>query len=193
MAKTALLVVDLVVVVGATPSRAFEPGAELDGLDRVDRHHGLGEPAVELAVPVHVAPEPRWEPARYDAKRASDRVAKLADLVDQLDHLAGGLRVGAAHRGQLDVVLGHEVAVDALEADVDRADRLREAQDLDAEPRQELARHAPRRDAGRRLARGRPLEDVADVGVAVLQGAGEVRVPRAQAGHDLRLIALLRG
>src|SRR6266568_7707833 len=66
VAKASFLVVDLVVKLRPAARRALEARAELDALDRVDRHHGLRQPAIELAVPVHVAAEARREAAGDD-------------------------------------------------------------------------------------------------------------------------------
>src|SRR5205814_5226157 len=74
VAEPALLVVDLVVELRAAPRRALETRAELDGFDRVDRHHRLGQPAVELAVPVHVAAQTRRHASSDDPERPTERV-----------------------------------------------------------------------------------------------------------------------
>src|SRR5438270_3231570 len=84
--KATLLVVDLVVEVGATPRRALEPRAELHAFAAIDGHHRLGQLAVELAVPMHVAAESWRNPTRDDAKRAAERVALLRHLVDGGNH-----------------------------------------------------------------------------------------------------------
>ena len=70
---------------------------------------------------------------------------------------------------------------------------MREAQHLDAKVAEQLARNTSRRHARRRLTRGRSLEHVADVGVPVLQGAGEVGVARPETGDGLWLEAFLGG
>ena len=67
--------------------------------------------------------------------------------------------------------------------DGDAADLGRERPDLDAELAQERPRDAAGRDACRGLARGRPLEDVADVVEAVLERAGQVGMPGSDPGH----------
>src|SRR6267378_8449443 len=56
---------------------------------------------------------------------------------------------------------------------------------------EQLACNAAGSHPRRRLARRRALEDVADVGVAVLERARQVRVSWPQLGHRLRGIALL--
>jgi len=85
-------------------------------------------------------------------------------------------RVGAAdHRG-LYLLAGDAAGVDRLEAQVNLADRLGEAQDLHAEAREELAADGPGRHPRRRLPRAGALEHVADVVVSVLEDAGEIGV-----------------
>src|SRR4029077_420740 len=69
--------------------------------------------------------------------------------------------------------------------DVDRADRLREAQDLDAKVGEQLSGHAACGDSGGGLASRRPLEHVAYVVVAVFERAGEVRMARPEPRHGL--------
>ena len=189
MPEPALLIFDLVVKLRPAPGGAFEAGPELDSLDRVDGEDRLGQAPVQLAVPVHVAAKSERHAAGDDAEGAAECVAGLSHLVDVRDHAPGGVGVGAAHWRSLDLLDGHSVRVAAVEADVDRADRLREAQDLDPEVSQQLAGHAARGHARRRLACRGALQDVADVGVTVLQGAGQVRVTRPQPGHRLRLDA----
>ena len=141
---------------------------------------------------MHVAPEPGRHATRDDSKSAAQRVALLGRLIDRRDHLLRCLGVRAAHGRALDVVLGEDVWVAAFEADVHGADRLREADHVDAEVAEQLAGDATRGDPGRRLSRRRALEHVADVCVAVLERPGEVGVPRPQPGHDLRLVAFFR-
>ena len=81
----------------------------------------------------------------------------------------------------------------ARRVDRDAADLRGERPDLDPELAQERPRDAARRDPCRRLARRRALEHVAHVVEAVLQGAGEVRVPRPDAGDRLGALGAVVG
>ena len=71
MAKAAALVVDLIVELRARPARAFEAGTELHTFDGVDAEHGLSEPSVQLAIPVHVAAETRRQTGCHDPEGAA--------------------------------------------------------------------------------------------------------------------------
>ena len=151
--KPPLLVVDLVVKLRAAAGRALKPRAELDSLDRVDRHHGLGQLAVQLAVPVDIAAEAGRHSTRDDAERPAQRVSRLPDLVDCSHHSLRRLWVRTPDWREFDVLLRQDIGIDALEANVDRADRLGEAQHFDAELAQQLPRNPACRDPRRRLAR----------------------------------------
>src|SRR5438132_107938 len=117
-------------------------------------------------------------------------VARSTDLggVDRLDHRRLGGRIGAADLGGLGAP-GELVPRDLkVGADADPSDLGDMAQDRDPELVEHPLRHARDRHARGRLARARALEDVPDVVVAVLHGAGEVGVARPWS-RDL----LLRG
>src|SRR5207237_1802673 len=90
VSETAFLVVDLVVKVRAAPGRALESCTELDALDGVDRHHGLRQLAVELAVPVHVAAQAWRNTSRAHAEGSAQSVAKFGALVDLAPHARRG-------------------------------------------------------------------------------------------------------
>src|SRR5581483_109833 len=96
--ESATAVPDLVVELGARPGRTLEPGSELDALHGIDAEDGLGQPAVQLAVPVDVAAQPGRAPGGDDAEGAAEGVAASGCLVDRLDHRGRGRGVGAAHR-----------------------------------------------------------------------------------------------
>ena len=91
------MVVDLIVELRPGARRALEAGAELHALYRVDGEDGLGQAPVELAIPVHVAAEPKRHAARDDAERPAEGVPPLSHLIDVGHHALRCLRVGAAH------------------------------------------------------------------------------------------------
>ena len=68
---------DRVVDLGARPPGGLEAQADLDPLDRLDRHHGLGQPAVELPVPLRVRAESEGDAFGADLDQPAERVAPL--------------------------------------------------------------------------------------------------------------------
>src|SRR5256712_1887033 len=169
-------------------SREAVAQAKLAALDRLDRAERLREPTVEPAVPLHVGAEPHGAAEGDDLEHAPERVALLAGGVDRLDHRRLGGRIGAADLGGLGApgeLLPRDLEVGG---DADPPDLGDMAQDRDPELVEHPLRHARDRHARGRLARARALEDVPDVVVAVLHGAGEVGVARPWS-RDL----LLRG
>src|SRR2546426_9367121 len=92
---------------------------------------------------MHVAAESRRNAAGDDPKGAAESVTCLGHLIDCGHHALRRVRVRAADRRSLDVLDVEDVRIDALEPDVDRADGLREAQDIDPEVTQQLLRHSP--------------------------------------------------
>ena len=88
---------DGVVGLGAPPSGHVEAVADLDPLDRLDAHQGLGQQAVEPAVPVHVAAEPDRDAVADDLDHPAEGVADLGRRLDLGDHGRLGLGVEAAH------------------------------------------------------------------------------------------------
>ena len=70
----------------ASPGR-FKAHADFHALDRLLGHHGLSEPAVELAIPLGVRAQADGQPVDADLHHATERVALLADAVDEFGHL----------------------------------------------------------------------------------------------------------
>ena len=69
---------------GAGPAAGLEAHADFNRFHRGDGHEGARQPAVEFAVPVHVAPKAGWEPAHHDLAFAAEGVAIILGLVDSL-------------------------------------------------------------------------------------------------------------
>ena len=164
------------------PDRHFGSDADADRLDGVDAHDRLAEASVELAIPLHVRAEARRHAGRDDLERAAERVAGFARRVDRGHHPlldVARRRSGAAHLREPPALRRRRPSGSSRSIDV--ANRRHMAGDADAEAAQQLARQAAGGDARRRLARAGALEHVADVVVAVLDGAGEVGVARAGA------------
>ena len=178
---------DDVVRFGAGAFGDREAGADLDTLRGVDAHHGLGELAVQLAVPLHVRAEADRDAGGPHLEGAAERIAGLFGGVDGGDHALAGCGVGAADGVLVD---GGPVRL-ALDLRVDIADRCRVRVDGDAELFQEAAADRADGDARSGLAGGGALEDVAHVVEAILHRTGEVGMARAQA-RDLLRVAVVR-
>src|SRR5690606_11842773 len=82
---------ELVVHRGARAARPLEAEAELDALDRLDGHEGLGQTAVEPGVPGDVAAEADGHAPGHDLEHAAEGVPRGPSLVHRLDH--AGLRL----------------------------------------------------------------------------------------------------
>ena len=159
--------------------------ADADGLDGRNRHQRLGEPAVELAVPLHVAARAR--PARRGRSprtrrracrppRGRDRSRRSCRARRRDRRSAGASPAGSA-------AACSKVTVEGVRRDRCRRSRTTWLVDADAEAREELPRDGARRDARRGFARARAFEDVADVVAIVLQGARQIGVARAGTRH----------
>src|SRR5581483_3081219 len=186
-----LVEIDLVVDGGAGTAGGLEPEADLDALRGLDAHERVREPAVELPVPLRVAPEPRRCPDDDRLDDAAERVARLLALVDARDDAALGVGVRHPDRRFLrphEDVLGREPGVIRRDA----ADLRDPPHDADAERREERLREAADRDPRGGLARARALEDVPDVAMVVLERAGEIGVPGPRARDREIRIAILR-
>ena len=156
---------------GRISSWTFDPGrcptadgaAQPDGLDGRNRHDGLREPAVQLAIPVHVAAEARRHAVRDDLEGAADGVAGLLRFVD---HLAHGGRDSRIHTPHI-IVRGERPGL--FEAHGERIGERGAAnfnhvtRHVDAVARQELAGDGAGGDSRGGLARAGALEYVAQV------------------------------
>ena len=67
----------------AAAAGRLEAQADLDALDRLHGHHGLGQPAVELAVPLGVRAQAEGQALDAHFDDAAERVAVFAGGVDQ--------------------------------------------------------------------------------------------------------------
>ena len=164
------------------PAGRLEAQADLDALHRGNGHQQPGQPAVELAVPAHVAAEAHDHAARDHLDLAAQRVAGLLGLVDPADDL--GLDLGVEHPdlgavGRL--VEGHGQLGRRGGAHAAQAHHV--AADLDPE----LVEQPPGQGAGGHPRRGLPgagaLQDVAGVEAIVLEHAGQVGVPGTGTRH----------
>ena len=85
--RALLAALDRVVGLGAGAAAGGQGGADLHRLDGRYRHHRLGQPAVELLVPLRVRAEAGGHAVGDHGDRAAQGVAVVAGLVDQGDHL----------------------------------------------------------------------------------------------------------
>ncbi len=182
---------DLVVEGGPTESSGVESRPDRHSLHRVDRHQGLGQASVQATVPVSVGPEAGRSASDHDLHLASDAVAVLLGPVDLGDHPLRHLGVDAANRGLFDAVEGFPG-----HAGTRGQGGPGHSQDVGADLDPGLSEEAPGepsgRDPGGRLAGTGPLEDVSQVGGVVLQGPGEIRVPRPRVAQPPSLPRLVR-
>src|SRR6266545_3876819 len=175
---------DLVVDLGAGSSRGLEAHADLGAFDGVNGAEGSGEPAVELAVPLHIRAQADGAVEGHHLEDATQRIAGRLRLIDGLDHGALGRGVSAADfgcfRARPDLVPRYFQRSDAHAADLRHV-----TQDGDAELTQDALGHSGHGHARRGLACARALEDIADIAMPVLHGPGQVRMPRARPRHRL--------
>ena len=146
----------------------------------MDAHHRLREPAIELAVPLHVGAEPRRHAGGDDLERAAERVAGVLRGVDGGHHPLLDFRIDAAQWS----VVGQGLCVGERHRSRRRQHRVPDRRDVagdaHAEPAEELSGERAGGHACGRLACAGALEHVADVGVSVLDRAGQVRMARAR-------------
>ncbi len=136
-------------------------------------------------------PSPGTRPKAQHLEAAAEALVGLAQAVDLLDHRFAGLRVEAADRVLVDPGEVRRLQVGAL-GGADRGDLQDVAVDLHPEGGEEAAGDGAGGDPGRGLARAGPLEDVADVRVAVFLGADQVGVAGARQVDLVGLEALDR-
>ena len=175
----AVLHAHLVAVLLAAQRGRGEPGADLDTLDRVDRHHRAGEIAVELVV--DRLAEPGRNAARDDLDDRAGRRAGLAHAVEIIGPAQRRRGVRAPERVVLDRPPIPGGAVDRVRPDLHQraADRHVGAEDL--------ARHRAGGDARGGLAR-RGAAAAAIVADAVFFPIGVVGVAGAEAVGDVAVV-----
>ena len=149
-------------------------------------HHSLREQPVELAVPVHVAPETDRHPVREHLDHATERVALLCGGLHLGDHRLFGVVVDAAHRRGVDplqvIGLGSQRCGQPCPTESDDV-----AQHGDRRARRASALASdPAADAGSSLAGGGTLEHVPRVRETILLHPRQVRVPGTRRGKRLR-------
>ena len=156
-----------------------EPGADLDTLDRVDRHQRPGEIAVELVV--DRLAEPGRNAARDDLDDGAGRRAGLADAVEVIGPTQRHRGVRAPERVVFDRAPVPRAAIDRMRSDLHQraADRYAGAEDL--------ARDRPCGDPRGGLAR-RGAAAAAIVAHPVFLPIGVVGVAGAEAVGDVAIV-----
>src|SRR6185295_12225565 len=181
---------DLVVHLRAAAPRRLEAQADLDRLDRLDRHQRAREGAVELVLPAGVGAHPGRRVEDPHLEDAPQGVAGQLDLVDlRLEPLVEVLVERVEHRllAHADELVGR---VDARRAR-DAADLDDVAQDADAEVREEGVGERAGGHSSRGLPGAGALGDVPRVVRPELHGAGEVGVPGPRARDRIELLGVL--
>ena len=141
----------LVAVLFAAEHHRPKPGADLDALDRIDRHKGAREIAVQLVV--DRLAEPGRHAARDDLDNRAGRGAGLAHAFEIIGPADRGRRVGAPERVVLDRVPVPGGAVDRMRPDLHQgaADRHIAGPKPSSRPRRRRpARRSPAPRRGRR-------------------------------------------
>src|SRR3990172_5113158 len=155
-----------------------EAPSDLDPLDGRYAHQGLRQPPVDPFVPGDVRTETGRNPAGDDLHRPPDRPSRLPRPVDHRGRSPGGDGIGhpqiafLRRHGQVPAPRG-------FAGGAHLSDRDDVSRDLHTHFPQHHPREGPCRNPGRRLPGARPLQDVADVPVAVFEYAPEIGVSGA--------------
>src|SRR5579863_672144 len=162
-------------------------GADLHGLDGLQRHDGGGEEGVEALVPLRVGAEAGRNVVGDDFEDAAEGVSGLEYLVDFIFHALLGVRVGAVEQNFVALVQGANFFPGNLIVQGHAAGGDDVAEDIDAEFAQKQLGDGADGNAGGGFAGGGALEDVSGFGKIVFQCSGQVGVPGAWRGDALVL------
>ncbi len=172
---------------GAGQAGDVKAVADRDALERLDRADRHRQAAVQTLLPGDVRAETGNQSKRLHLEHAAERLVLLAQAVDLRHHRAAGVGVQAAHGRGVD--LGEVLQPQrGWRGRVDRGDLDDMRAHLHAERGEKRLAQRAAGDARGGLARGRPLEDVADVRLVVLLRADEIGMARARQvdlGHRL--------
>ncbi len=158
---------------GAPLHGVLKARADLHPLDRRDGHGHLGQPPVQLPVPVDVAPQARHQAAEAGLEDPPEGVPLGLGLVYAADHLGLGLGVGHAHGARLNA--GEEVPGKGHPAPHPRHAR-HVPHALHPQEGEELHGHRPHGHPHGGFPGAGPLQHVPQVLVPVLEAPGEVGV-----------------
>ena len=163
--------------------RARKARANLHALNRLNGHECARQTAIEPPIPLRMRAEPRGQAAHDDLKDAAERIPCQFCLVDALSHARPRCRVTAVQI----VGVGHSdiVGTDRRRIDGHTADLRDVGGNVDAERREKLAANSADRNAHRRLACTRALEDVTRIPAVVLQHARQIGVSGAHCRDPL--------
>ena len=181
--QRAVLHEHLVGVFHASQSRRFHARADLDALDRVDRHQRGREIRVELAV--DRSAQPGGHAARRHLHLGADGIARLADVLKMALPLRDRLRVGDP-----EIVAVDRLPVEALAVDPEIAHPGHVAPDpnIRGQLGENRAGHRPGGHPGGGLAGGAAAA-AAMVAMPVFQMVGHVGVAGAERPGDAVVVA----
>ena len=151
-------------------------------LDRLDRHDCLGEPSVELAIPLNVAAEAGHHAVCDDFKDAANGVVAVFRQIDRGPKPLFARLVGDSYRRRLDPLDDRGIR-EVTAPRLGRADLEHLGPDGDAELAEKPLRHATESDARGRFSGTRALQNRADVVATVLVDARQVSVTWSRHGH----------
>ncbi len=172
------IVADRVVDLEAGKPRRLKPHADLDAFDRLHGHDRLGEPAIELLVPLGVRAEAKGDALDADFDDPAERVAGPLDLIDH--RLEFVVLVGVQGVKEALVAKGLLLAKCAgLRLDVDGSEGGDVAKGRDAQRGEQLLRQGPGGDAGGRFPGAGPLQDRTNR-TEVLDRSAQIAVSRAR-------------
>src|SRR5215216_3941659 len=171
--ETSVLREYLVLYFAGPPGRELEAHPELDAFDRIDRHHGCGEPGIQFVAPIDIGAEACRATPGDDDELPPEGVAGVAGGVDLRLHPLRDIRVGTAHLG---LIRGGGVECGLFLGISDGTDPVDRAFYLDPELGQKLLCHATCCHAGRSLAGAGTFEDISQVVEVVLLHPGKVGV-----------------
>ena len=157
-------------------------------MKRLDRADGLHEATVEPLLPGGARAQPDGQSENADFDDSAERILIGLSLLDCRDHGIHGVGIGRVRL--IDVARGPQRVRAGFvgHACRDPTDVAHETDAGDAEFAQEDRRQRPGRNAGRGLAGGGPLKDLAAVGREPFQSAGQVGMARPRAGDVGRLV-----
>src|SRR5208282_5062775 len=172
----ALVIRDFVLHFAAEGTRGENPGADLDGFNRLHAHQRLRQPAVQLFIPLCVRAEADGHGMSHDLKYAADGVSRFQRCIHLGHHFGLHCRIHAAQR-RFDIRIQRANFVPrcgAFQAHVTHLNRV--AGNFRAEFPQQHFCESARRHARRRFPRRSPLQDVSRIMKIEFLRAGQVRM-----------------
>ena len=79
----------------------FKPQPDFHALDRLNAHHRLRQHAIQLAIPLRMAAQPKWQVEHPHFDNPAQCVPLLGCLIDPRDDRRIGLGVERVHRARI--------------------------------------------------------------------------------------------